>query len=312
MKYDITLKYLSDKFPEHFAKLIFDEFEGDVQPLDKELLSSKREGDYLVEIKDSNIESGGSKFILHIEFQSSHDTNMPWRMLSYYVRIYEKYKLPVYQVVVYLNPDDRGRNVVDSFETSMNGKRIIRFNYEVLKVWEIDLNMIVDNDLYGLFPIIPLIEQDLSDDRAYLKKCFDLVDNIDIDDDTLKADMSICTGVLAGLKYPKDLIKSLMKVDIMRESVIYQDILNEGIEMGMEKGLETGMERGLETGMERGLEQGMEKSVISVLSVRFGDVPLDIADMIYHTTNESRLDELLRLAATTDSFSEFERKMRIY
>ena len=46
--YDITLKFLSDKFPEHFVKLIFDEFEGDVKPLDKELPTNMRKSDYLV------------------------------------------------------------------------------------------------------------------------------------------------------------------------------------------------------------------------------------------------------------------------
>ncbi|MCD4814793.1 MAG: hypothetical protein K8R06_00155, partial [Methanosarcinales archaeon] len=55
----------------------------------------------------------------------------------------------------------------------------------------------------------------------------DKVQNADIKDD-----MSVCTGVLAGLRYPKELVKSLMKVEIMQESAIYQDILNEGIEKG--------------------------------------------------------------------------------
>src|SRR5665648_315748 len=80
--YDITLKYLSDKFPKHFVNLIFEGFEGDVELLDKELPLSRRNSDYLVTVKGGTCVD--EDFILHIEFQSSHDVKMPERMLSYY------------------------------------------------------------------------------------------------------------------------------------------------------------------------------------------------------------------------------------
>lgn len=287
--YDITLKYLSDRFPEHFVNLIFEGFEGDVALLDRELPTNRRESDYLVKIKDSGCDE--EIFILHIEFQSSHDADMPNRMLSYYARIREKYKLPVYPVVVYLNPDDHGCDIKNTFANSIYGEEIIKFKYKVLKVWESDSRMIIDNDLYGLYPIIPLTEHRSTDDRKCLEVCFDLIQNIDVEDKVLKADMSVCTGVLAGLKYPKKLIKNLMKVEIMRESVIYQDILNEGMEKGMEKGR----------------EEGIEKSIVSVLSARFGNIPAYLSDMIYNTKSQSRLDKLLRLAATSRTINEFER-----
>ena len=282
--YDITLKFLSDRFPEHFANLIFEHFEGNVVLLDRELPSNMRKSDYVVKIQDSNCHEGN--FILHIEFQSSHDADMPNRMLSYYIRIRDKYDLPVYPVVVYLNPDDRGCNIQNSYENSIYGDDILKFKYKVLKVWEIDPNIIIDNNLYGLYPIIPLTEHRSTHDEKCLTKCFDLIQNIDIDNDVLKSDISVCTGVLAGLKYPKELIKSLMKVEIMRESVIYQDILDEG------------------------MEKGMEKSIISVLAARFGDIPANLADRIYHTKNQSRLDKLLKLAATSKTVNEFESMMQ--
>ncbi|MCD4798369.1 MAG: hypothetical protein K8R19_05095 [Methanosarcinales archaeon] len=106
--------------------------------------------------------------------------------------------------------------------------------------------------------------------------------------------MSVCTGVLAGLRYPKELVKSLMKVEIMQESVIYQDILNEGIEKGKKEGM----------------EKGMEESIISVLSVRFGNISANMVDMIHHIRNKSRLNELLKLAATSRTITEFEQKIR--
>ncbi|MDO9516478.1 MAG: Rpn family recombination-promoting nuclease/putative transposase [Methanosarcinaceae archaeon] len=286
--YDTTLKFLSDRFPEHFANLVFEQFEGNVVLLDKELPTNMRKSDYVVKIENSNCYDGN--FILHIEFQSSHDTDMPNRMLSYYTRIRDKYELPVYPVVVYLNPNDHGCNIQNSYENSIYGDDIIKFKYKVLKVWEIDPKTITDNNLYGLYPIIPLTKDRSTNDEKHLIKCFDLIQNIDIKDNILRSDISVCTSVLAGLKYPKELIKSLMKVEIMRESVIYQDILDEGMEKGMEKGL--------------------EKSIVSVLVARFGDIPANLTDVIYHTKNQSRLDKLLRLAATSTTVNEFEYMMQ--
>ena len=288
--YDITLKFLADKFPEHFVNLIFDGFEGEVRPLDKELPANKRESDYLVKVKDKCAGCEDSKFILHIEFQSSHDADMPRRMMSYYARIVDKYRLSVYPVVVYMNQGNSGLDITDTYVNSMYDEVIMRFKYRVLKVWEMDPKKIIDKHLYGLFPIIPLTKHETTDDKECLTTCFDLVRNADIEDDVLKADISVCTGILAGLKYPKELVKSLMKVEIMQESVIYQDILSEG--------------------MKKGKKEGMEDSIISVLSTRFGNVSANLADMIHHIKNRSRLNKLLKLAVTSRTLSEFEKKMR--
>lgn len=270
--------------------LIFDGFEGEVRPLDKELPANKRESDYLVKVKDKCAGCEDSKFILHIEFQSSHDADMPRRMMSYYARIVDKYRLSVYPVVVYMNQGNSGLDITDTYVNSMYDEVIMRFKYRVLKVWEMDPKKIIDKHLYGLFPIIPLTKHETTDDKECLTTCFDLVRNADIEDDVLKADISVCTGILAGLKYPKELVKSLMKVEIMQESVIYQDILSEG--------------------MKKGKKEGMEDSIISVLSTRFGNVSANLADMIHHIKNRSRLNKLLKLAVTSRTLSEFEKKMR--
>ena len=108
------------------------------------------------------------------------------------------------------------------------------------------------------------------------------------------------------IEIPKELVKSLMKVEIMQESVIYQDILNEGIEKGIEKGKREGKREG----KSEGKSEGMEDSIISVLSTRFGNVSANLADMIHHIKNRSRLNELLKLAVTSRTLNEFERKMR--
>jgi len=289
--YDITLKFLSGKFPDHFINLIFDGFEGEVTSQDKELPSTRRESDYLVRVKNtSSTSDDDAEFIVHMEFQSSIDVNMPARMLSYFTRIFERYKLPVYSVVIYLNPDNARNNIPDTFVNSINGKENLTFKYKVLKFWEIDQDKIIDNNLYGLFPILPLVKHRTVDDKGNLAECFDLVQNADIENDKLKAEMYVCTGILAGLRYPKELIESLMKVEIMEESVIYKNILNKG--------------------MEKGIEKGIEEGIIQILSKRFGNISPGLADIIYHAKNKSQLHKFIDLALSSNNLSEFEKKIQ--
>jgi hypothetical protein len=63
-------------------------------------------------------------------------------------------------------------------------------------------------------------------------------------------------------------------------------------------------------GIEKGKKEGMEKSIISVLSIRFGNISANMVDMIHHIRNKSRLNELLKLAATSRTITEFEQKIR--
>ena len=51
-----------------------------------------------------------------------------------------------------------------------------------------------------------------------------------------RPEISAYTQILAGLKYNQDLIRQLFREGMMRESVIYQEILAEGEQLGEQRG----------------------------------------------------------------------------
>jgi predicted transposase YdaD len=51
-----------------------------------------------------------------------------------------------------------------------------------------------------------------------------------------RQNISACVQVLAGLRFEKSLITQLFREEIMQESVIYQDILQKGLQQGEERG----------------------------------------------------------------------------
>ncbi|TRT81930.1 MAG: hypothetical protein EWV82_12140 [Microcystis aeruginosa Ma_AC_P_19900807_S299] len=54
----------------------------------------------------------------------------------------------------------------------------------------------------------------------------------------VQSNLAVATSILAGLVLNRETIKKILRSDIMRESVIYQDILEEGREEGKEEGKE--------------------------------------------------------------------------
>ncbi|WP_334818133.1 DUF4351 domain-containing protein [Nostoc sp.] len=53
-----------------------------------------------------------------------------------------------------------------------------------------------------------------------------------IEEPSQQRNISACTQLLAGLKYNNNLISSLLREELMQESVVYQRIIRQGIEQG--------------------------------------------------------------------------------
>ena len=117
-----------------------------------------------------------------------------------------------------------------------------------------------------------------------IKDSFENIEKTPLEENT-KANLYLCATLLSELKYPKDLIKRIIKEDIMIKS----QILNEYIEK------------------ER--LEGLSKSVISVLRARFNRVPRRISNKIKTIKKETKLEHLLKIAAVSKDLEEFEKNL---
>jgi len=92
--------------------------------------TKERRPDLLKKITDDK----GHTFVLHIEFQTSNDAEMPYRMLEYMAMLLRKYKMPVKQYVIYI-----GEDRVTMPTSLTNGKSI--FSYELITIAAIDYHV---------------------------------------------------------------------------------------------------------------------------------------------------------------------------
>jgi hypothetical protein len=85
--------------------------------------TKERKPDLLKKITDDK----GETFVLHIEFQTRNDADMPYRMAEYLVMLLRMYRIPVRQYVIYI-----GEGTPTMPNTLTNGKS--HFHYDVIAI----------------------------------------------------------------------------------------------------------------------------------------------------------------------------------
>ncbi|QHG16873.1 DUF4351 domain-containing protein [Nostoc sp. ATCC 53789] len=219
MSFDNLCKLLSEKHPATFASWVLGTPQTSVKVLKTELSIEPIRADYVTFLQLQGR-------ILHLEFQTKLESTppLPLRMLDYWVRLYRLYRLPITQVVVLLLPPSPETVIETVFcvETT-------RHEYRVIRLWEENPELFLNDP--ALLPLAPLAAT--TQPQALLQQVVGKVSQLE---PRQRPEISAYTQILAGLKYNQDLIRQLFREGMMRESVIYQEILAEGEQRGEQRG----------------------------------------------------------------------------
>ncbi len=209
--YDSTCKFIAAKFGSDLAKWLLGK--------EIELTELKPSELSLEPIRaDSLIFLESSALILHIEFQTDPDEDIPFRMADYRLRLYRRYpNKQVHQVVIYLRRS--GKTLVYKERFELPGTR---HEFRVIRLWEVPYQPLLDSP--GLFPFAVLSQE--TNREMVLGEVAKRIEAIG--DRTNKNNIAASTAILAGLVLNKDTVSKLLREDIMKESVVYQDILSKG------------------------------------------------------------------------------------
>lgn len=230
------------------------------------------------------VETENKAFILNLEPQGYVDPALPARMLRYRADIYEsmmavgRKMLPMKQVVIYFSPYDETTDkkiIDDEFEDSR-----IEYSYDVLRVWEMEKDYVMDNKLYGLYSLLPLMKDDrLYNNEAILKEAVEAA--LEIDDKALGSDILAAMSFLAEVQFSKDIITKYIRREMLMISELWK-------EWSEEERLE-----GEKRGRLEGRNHELIENVITLLTAKFGVLPEDMKEGI------SKLDRnILKLIIT--------------
>lgn len=237
---DALCKRLAEDYPAQFAHWLFDA-RGPVKVEKTELQREPVRADAV-------LFSHADNETLHAEFQTTHQSvpPVPLRMLDYFVGL--KRLAPerrVRQVLVMLKPT--GVAIPNCFTAERT-----RHEYDVIRLWEQDPAALLPYE--GLLPLATLCRAAsgarlLNTVAARIRQ---------IKSPTQQREVLNWSRVLAGLRYDSDLIyQTLKENEMLEESVVYQDILRKGEQLGVQLGV----------------TEGERRVALRLLKRRFGKVP---------------------------------------
>ncbi len=286
--FDATAKELLEIDPRAWLELLLGRSFNRVRILNVDLSTITTEADSVLLVEEPD------PWIVHLEFQSSYDPDLPRRLHRYNTLVNYRYRRPVQSVALLLCPDADGPALDGLFQHGLpDGSFYLQFRYNIVRTWQRSPAEILAGSLATL-PLAPLgnvREQELPTLVQAMQQRLDREATR-----SQAARLWTATYLLMGLTYPDELIDRLLEgVQNMAESVTYQKILRqgraEGRNEGRNEGLAEGRNEGRAEGRNEGRAEGVKRAIKRIGSRRFG--PLD-------PTAEAALDTIIDLEKLDD------------
>ena len=213
--FDNTCKFLAESFSEDFASWLLGTPVTMTRLSPSELSLEPIRADALILLNSDD-------FVLHLEFQTEPDPTMGFRMADYRLRVFRRFPTKqMRQVVIYLTRSNSELVYQNVFEIPGT-----RHEFEVIRLWEQPTQSFLE--ARGLLPLAVLTQT--SDAAQTLRQVAARIEAIP--ELRVQSNVAASTGILAGLLLKRDFINQILRRDIMQQSVIYQDILQEGEQTG--------------------------------------------------------------------------------
>lgn len=282
--FDHTLKYLMETWPEDWLRLLGLPASGAIEPVEAELPTLAVQSDRMFRV------SGPPAFVAHLEPQSSRDDDLPERIFVYNTLTHRREQLPVVSHAILLRPEADGPRMTGVVERhDPEGRCYLRFEYRVVRIWEIPLEMILAGGP-GVWPLAPLARGAKS---RLEEVVHDLKEHVEAAPPARQGELWTAAFVLTGLLDKPEFGAALMRgVKRMKDSVTYQEILAEGEQKGLVKG------------RVEGRVEALQEMVIELGERSFGAPPASIKSRVRRIHDEERLRRMLVEMATVSNWKD--------
>ena len=208
--YDDTCRFLAEHFSADFASWLLGESTTLTEIKASELSLEPIRADALILLQSD-------QSVLHLEFQTRPDPEIPFRMFDYRARVYRRYRNKIMrQVVIYLKQTKSELVQQTSFVLERT-----RHDFDVIRLWEQPADLFLQYP--GLIPFATLGQT--NDPEEILRQAAQAVNQIS--DPTTQANLTAASAILAGLRLKNEVIYRLLRKDVMQESTIYRSIQEE-------------------------------------------------------------------------------------
>lgn len=247
-----------------------------IVPMDKEVFTDVTSGDkHEVDIlMKARLRGEDAFFLIHVENQSTPQSDFPRRMFRYFARLTEKYDLPVYPVVIF-SYDTPKRPEPTRLLVAFPGKIVLRFEYTVIQLNCLPWRQFVRQENPVASALMAKMKMSAKDRPRVKAECLRLLA-------TLKLDPAR-TKLIGGF------VDSYLELNAQEMKQYERAIAAFApIERGDTVEITTSWER---NGIAQGITQGKETLVVRQLRRRVGPVPDSLIARL-NTLTAGQLDDL--------------------
>jgi predicted transposase YdaD len=208
------------------------------------------------------------EFLLLNELQLRYTDTLPRRMRAYAALAEERYKLPVYPILINFLPPARTVTISPCYQSQFMGLRAIQ-DYQVINLWETDAQIAFESGLSALLPFVPIMQG--GGTERLIQQAVRTLRN-----DATLTDFEPLLAFFATFVLDSALVQQIMRWDmiILEESPWYNEILRRGEERGEKRGRQEGREEGRQEGREEGRQEEATALILRQLARRVGPVNL--------------------------------------
>ena len=305
-KFDITSKNVFRAFPQEIARYFMNEPTLEfIELIESELpLVETREMDILMKV-----EIHGRLTLVHFEIQTGESTHrrMVRRTVGYIGRGYEEHGLPIRSHVIYLRPG-AGRNDPGVYTQSDLGYRI-HIEYQVIRLFELDGQPVLDSGNVGLIPFAPLMRPPVNlDGIEWVQHCIEATRHLPLDP-LSQPDYLTSLGILSGLAHDPEAVFNLVSEESMMESGVYRRLWERATadaKIEADKFVEESLNAALQRGIQQGAREIAIEGILDVLDVRFESAMVQLfKPQLEQIDDLEYLRQLRREAVGTPSLEAF-------
>ena len=229
--YDEIFKHVTGEFPHALARLALKTSEIEVgERLGTEQATVRmHHSDMTFHIRLPDEEA-----ILHIEAQTDDSAHKPisLRMLAYSSFLALEHEKNVYSTVLYFRPPAgrRDKGILEYGNAQRGG---VRFQYNVIKLYELEGESFLNLEAVGLLPFTALMKPpaDMTP-HAWIEKCIETTQAAEVGDE-MRATLLFALSVFGSLVHPAEFFQNPILEEIMQESPIIERFIQRGIAQGV-------------------------------------------------------------------------------
>lgn len=249
-------------------------------PLDPEFRLVFRQADTLLPVTDA----AGNEILILFEFQYTYDPHMPRRLNAYAALAEERYRRPVFPVLVNFQPLPAGVTAATVYESACFGLGVRR-EFHTINLWAVPATTAFEPEAAALLVLVPFL--DGGDSVPLMERAL-----TELRQRIQQPDLELFLLYLVQKVGGDEALRRLgarLDMSMLRQTNVFEDLIEEGRAEGRAEGR----------------VEGLRLSLTVILEQRFGAAPTDIVAAL-DACDADQLAALMPVALTADSLAAFQ------